>query len=249
MCKKVLIATLAVVVALAVVKGSWLASHVRCWKQQLTTAIDERIPPEQEIARLEMELTNLAREDDKHFDKVARQAVEVANLEKKVTSRKKKLTEAETKIRSLRTTVSDDRDALVRLRGLAAQFEADELTLKSMEEELTAKRQAYNANHKKLSEMRLVRQQMKTELQRLKTALVVERQAQAQEANTLDDAEYIKARKDLDSLRNKIDVLKKKRELKAEVQGFDAVSEERREQDARLDKFIEKRFGSSADKH
>ena len=249
MCKKVLIATLAVVVALAVVKGSWLASHVRCWKQQICTKFEESLSPEHEIARLENDLKLLSREDDKHFDKVARQAVEVSNLEKKVASRKKRLVEAETKIRSLTTQVAADSDLKVRLRGLAAQFEADELTVKSMEEELTAKREAYNINHKKLSEMRLIRQQMKTELQRLKTALVVERRAEAQEASTLDDSEYLRAKKDLDNLRNKIDVLKKKRELKTEVHGYDAIGEERREQDARLDKFIEKRFGTSADKH
>jgi len=250
MCKKVLIAALAVVVALVVVKGTWLASHVRCWKQQFTTAIDERIPPEQEIARLQLDLDSLASEDGKLFDRVARQAVEVENLEKKVTVRKKQLTEAETRIRNLRTApVSEDRDAQVRLRGLAAQFEANELTLKSMEDELAAARQSYNLNHKKLSELKLVRQQMRTELRRLKTALDLERQAQAREANTLDDAEYLRIRKDLDHVKNKIEVLKKKRELKAEVEGFDAAADERREQDARIDKFIEKRFGDKTEKH
>jgi hypothetical protein len=260
MCKKVLIATLAVVVGLAVVKGTWVASHVRCWKAQFRQAIEDRIPPEQEIARLRMELDNLAREDDKHFDRVARQAVAVEKLEAKVARAKKDLGERESRIRAMKTSLAGDarkvnfkgnevdrNDLQAELRLSAAAFQADEATLKSLEQQLSAKKQAYELNRKKLAELKLARQQMQTELQRLETALVEERQAQAQEANTLDDAEYIKIHKGIDSLRDKISVMKHKRTLKGEVRGPVRAAEERREQETRIDQFIEKRFGDKSD--
>jgi len=261
MCKKVLIAAVAVVVALAVVKGTWVGSHLRLWRQNLQTAVRDRIPPEQEIQRLRMELDNLAREDDKHFDRVARQAVDVSKIERQVSLVKKDLAERESHIRGLRTSLTgqdkfvtykgeqwsrDDMQA--RLRLSAQSFQSEEERLRSLESQLAAKRQVYELNKKKLSELKLARQQMLTELQRLETALVEERQAQAQEAGTLNDASYLKLRKDMDSVRDRIEVLKEKRKLKGEVGGPATRVEERKEDNAKIDNFIESRFGDKADK-
>jgi len=97
-------------------------------------------------------------------------------------------------------------------------------------------------NRKKLAELKLVRQQMKTELERLETALAQERQNQAMEQNTLDDASYQKLRKDVDSVRDKMEVLKQKRVLKGEVDGPVRADEQRKEQEAAIDRFLNERF-------
>jgi septal ring factor EnvC (AmiA/AmiB activator) len=261
MCKKVLIAAVAVVVALAVVKGTWLGSHIRLWRQNLQTAIHNRIPPEQEIQRLRMELENLSREDEKFFDQVARQSVQVKKIENQVAQVKKDLAERENRIRALKTSLTGEgqyvtvngeqyRRELVKtdLRTSAAAFQVEEERLHSLEGQLAAKRQVYDLNKKKLSELKLARQQMLTELQRLETALAEERQAQAQEAGTLDDASYLKIRKDMDSVRDKIEFLKTKRQLKSEVRGPVRAAEERKEENTKIDNFIENRFGEKADK-
>jgi len=259
MCKKVVIAALAVVVALAVVKGTWLGSHIRLWKQNLRTAIRDRVPPEQEIQRLRMELANLDREDDKHFDKVARQGVDLQKLEREVSLLKKDLVNRENSIRNLKTsltgneefvTVGGERfsrtDVKTQLRLSAQSFQVEEERLHSKEAQLASKRQVYEINKKKLSELKLARQQMLTDLQRLETALVEERQAQAQEAGTLNDTHYIKIRKEMDTVRDKIEVLKQTRVLKREVQGPVRAAEERKEENTKLDSYIESRFGEKA---
>src|SRR4051794_20008079 len=102
MCKKVLIAALAVVVGLAVVKGTWIGSHLRLRFKEARDSVKASIPPEQEISRLRMELANLAREDDKHFDKVARMWASVEKMDREVNDVKARLTKEEARIKKLK---------------------------------------------------------------------------------------------------------------------------------------------------
>jgi len=226
-------------------------SKASCW-------VKDRIPPEQEIERLRQEIKNLGSEDEKHFDKVARQAVEVDKLKDLVASLKKNLSRRETSIRDMRTALVGAGDEVSyhgnsysknelqeQIRLDARAFLADEETLKSKEEHLKAMQKSLSINKKKLNDLRVVREQMETELQKLQTALAEERQVQAQAQSTVDDADYLRIRKDMDSIRDKIEFLKKKRELKGEASdGPVRATELKREQESKLDKAIEARFGA-----
>jgi septal ring factor EnvC (AmiA/AmiB activator) len=247
MCKKVLIAALAVVVALAVVKGTWLASHVRFRCDQWKTWVQESVTPEEEIARLRLEVDNLAREDEKHFDKVARLAVDVEKQEKQVARLRQDVSTRKERLRGMKTSLAGEAEfvnysgARVSRADLQSEYElagasflADEARLRSKEKQLASQRQLFERSKKELSELRKVRQEMKTELQQLETALAEERQAQAQEANTIDDAGYRRIRADLERTRDRINVLKEKRKLKGEVRGTILRSAEDREQKAKL---------------
>jgi chromosome segregation ATPase len=263
MCKKVLIATLAVVFGLAVVKGTWIGSHLRLNFTKARTWVNDRVPPEQEIARLRMELDNLGKDDEKYFDQVARQVTAVKRMEHKVGTMKRDLSGREASIRDMRAALAKDKEADVvsyndnrydrsdlqeQVRRDAQNFLADEATLKSKEQHLQSMRKSLAINKKKLSDLKLVREQMGTELQKLETALAEERQAQAQAASTLDDADYLRIRKDMDSIRDKIEFLKTKRELKGEATtGPVKAAEKVREQEVKLDKQIEARFGARKD--
>jgi hypothetical protein len=273
--QKVLIATLAVVVAV-VVALTVLDGRVERPSRSASQAVEERIPPEQEIARLRMELDKRTRENDKDFDRVARQAVAVEKLEAKGSRAKKDLAEGEARIRAMRSSLAGDArivrfkgqnysraDLLAEYKLAGARFLADEARLHRMEQRLAAQRQLYKRNRKKLSELEESRRKLLAELQRLETALGrtvtsggespeaagrQERQAQAQEANTLDDAGFLKIRKDMDNLRDKISVMKKKRELMDEIRGPDRATKERRERDGKLLEELEKRFGDKGKK-
>jgi predicted nucleic acid-binding Zn-ribbon protein len=250
MFKKVLIATLAVVVGLAVIKGTWLGSTLCMKFRKASTWVKNQVPPEQEIQRLRMELSNLAREDEKHFDKVARLAVDVDNAEKAVTrlrtniekqegvilKRKADLADAEfVKVDGVKYTKTD-------LRLDAIAFKNAEENLKSQEARLDAQKRLLTLERKKLGELKNKRDEMATELQKLETALVEERQAQAASESTIDDSSYRQIRKDMNSLRDKIEVLKKKRQLRGEFQPtVDATKPT--EQDVQADKYLETRFG------
>lgn len=257
MCKKILVATLAVVVALVVVSRTRVGSHVRhWWKQSVVKSFEESVAPETEISRLRMELDNLAREDDKHFDRVARQMVEVGNLEEKVKAKEKTLTRERGRIVAMKKSLEGearqvtyggttyDRDLLSESMLTAAErFKADKQEVESLKRELLSRQKKLEISRKKLSQLKLMRQEMKTELQRLETALAEEREAQAAEDNTLDDGNYRKIRKEMNSVRDRIQKLKNIRQLKGEVNDPVERSEEVSKKKAELQKFIDKEFG------
>lgn len=251
MCKKVLIAGLAVLAGLAVIKGTWIGSHFRLNSNKVRHWIKESIPPEQEISRLRMELRNLERDDDKHYDKVARMAVQVEKMERELAQMQKELNKQEARIRHLREELSSGvqfvmhdgyRYTMDDLRAEALAFQTAEDNLKSKEANLQAKQKHLSLERKKLTELRTTREQMATELQRLETALAEERHAQAASESTIDDSGYRKLRKDMESVRERIEVLKKKRELRGELK-ITSKDEQTRVRETQADKFLESRFG------
>jgi len=259
MLKKVVIAVVAVGLSLLAVNfvAPKAISYLCLLVDQAQQSAQDAIPPEQEISRLKMELDNLSKEDERHFHKVATQIVEVQNLEKQVAAMKER-NEKDAKVLKARFVALESKDKFVtyegskydrsqfqdELRAAAARFQVDEQLYKSKEEQLSLRKKNLDMNRKKLAELKLVRQQMKTELERLETALAQERQNQALEQNTLDDASYLKLRKDVDSVRDKMEVLKQKRVLKGEVDGPVRADEQRKEEEAKIDNFLKDRFGS-----
>jgi hypothetical protein len=258
MLKKVVIAVVAVGLSLLAVNfvAPKAISYLCLMVHEAQQSAQDAIPPEQEISRLKMELENLSKEDERHFHKVATQIVEVQNLEKQVNGMKEKLDKEEAVIKARRSVALENKDKFItyegskydrsrfqdELRVAAARFQVDEQLYKSKDEQLSLRKKNLEMNRKKLAELKLVRQQMKTELERLETALAQERQNQAMEANTLDDASYQKLRKDVDSVRDKMEVLKQKRVLKGEVDGPVRADEQRKEQEAAIDRFLNERF-------
>lgn len=254
MCKKVLIAGLAVVVALAVVKGTWVGSHLRMRATRVRAWAEQQVPPEQEIARLRMELKGLERDDDKHYDKVARMTVQVRNLEQEVAKLRTNLSKEEARIRGLREELTGKAQFVIHdgnrytkddLRNDAMAFKTAEDNLKSKDDNLQAKRKHLSLEKKKLTELRTTREQMATELQRLETALAEERHAQAASESTIDDSAYRSLSQQMKSVRDRIEVLKAKRQLRGELK-IPTKVEQTSERDTQADKFLETRFGKPA---
>lgn len=252
MCKKLMIAAVAVLVGLVVVKGTWLGSHLRLTANKARNWVKSSIPPEQEIARLRMEVRNLKKDDEKHLDKVARLAVDVEKLEKEITGIKDNLAREESRIRELTQTMGDSKfvvykgqkwtrdDVLVD----AMAFKTAEDTLKSKEETLQARRRILAVEKKKLAELQTVRNQMTADLERLEADLVAERSVDASHENTLDDSKYRKLREEMESVRDRIEVLKKKRELRGDFR-IPEASSRKQKQTAEAEQFLEARFGLS----
>jgi hypothetical protein len=259
MCKKgMLVAALAVLAAVALIGGRKFVSHCRYWKDQLRTAVERRIPPEQEIARLRADVERLKQEDGKAYDKVVRQKREVKRLEAKFNELEKQLVEEEGAIREKRASLTNDsfitfrgekrsrEEFVADLRQAASAFQLNEARLNSLKEQLTAKKEAYELNKKSLFERELAREKLRTELQRLETALTRERQAQARESDTLDDSSYLRIQEEIGAVAERIGQMTDKRELKNEVQARsnDRTAQQRREKEAQIDKYLETRFGN-----
>jgi len=255
MWKKVVIAALAVVVGLAVVKGTWLGSHLRLSACKARKWVETNVPPEQEIARLRMEVQNLKKDDDKHVDKVARLAVEIEKAERDLASVKANLAREEGRLRDVRKELGDSTFVVFQgqrysrddLRAEALAFKTAEETVKSREESLQAKRRILNLEKKKLYELQTVRNQMGADLTRLEAALAEEQHAQAASESSIDDSNYRAIRKDMEGVRERIEILKKKRELRGEMR-LPEVSDRQKQQNTEADRFLEARFGEGAKK-
>jgi septal ring factor EnvC (AmiA/AmiB activator) len=252
MSKKVLIAAAAIVVALIVVKGTWLGSHLRMNACKVGNFLKTSVPLEDEISRLKMEVQNLQKDDDKHVDKVARMAVDLAKMEREVAKLKANLVREEGRIRDVRKEMGDStfvvfggsRYTRDDLRLDAQSFKTAEDNLKSKQETIDAKSRHLKLEKKKLTELQTTRTQMLNEIQRLETALAEERQAKAASESTIDDAGYHKIRKDMEGVRYRIDVLKESRKLSGELR-VPQVDDRKTQQTKETDQFIETRFGDA----
>ena len=252
MCKKVLIAAVAVVVGLIVVKGTWLGSHLRMNACKVGNYLKTSVPPEDEISRLRMEVQNLQKDDDRHVDKVARMAVDLEKMERDVAKVKAGLVREEGRIREARKEMGESafvvfggsRYTRDDLRLDAQAFKTAEDNLESREQAVAAKRRHLTLEKKKLSELQTTRNQMLNDLQRLETELALERQAQATNESSIDDAGYRKIRKDMEGVRDRVNLLKKSRELRGELR-VPQADERKTQQTTETDQFIEARFGDA----
>jgi septal ring factor EnvC (AmiA/AmiB activator) len=252
MSKKVLIAAAAIVVALIVVKGTWLGSHLRMNACKVGNYLKSSVAPEDEIERLKMEVKNLQKDDDKHVHNVACLAVGLDKMEREVAKLKANLVLAEGRIRQARKEMGDStfvvfggsRYTRDDLRLDAQAFKTAEDNLASKEETIVAKRRHLTLEKKKLSELQTTRNQMSNELQRLETALAEERHAQAANESSIDDAGYRKIRKDMESVRDRVNILKKSRELRGELR-VPQADDRKTQQTKETDQFIESRFGDA----
>jgi len=259
MCKKVfVIATLAVLATVFVVGGPKAVSYLRYWKHQLRSAVAEQIPPEQEIARLRMEVDRLALDDGKAYDKVVRHGREVKKLQARVKELKDQLASEEANIRGMKASLVGD-NRFVTYKGerrnrnevtsdllqAAETFQVQEAKLRSLEEQLAAKKESYDLNRKALRERELNREKLRTELQRLETALLKEKQAQAQEKSTLDDSGYLRIQDEIGVIKERIGEMTDKRELMKEIrsESDNRAAKKLREKQAATLKYLDERFG------
>jgi len=254
MCKKILIAALAVGLGLAVIRGTWFGSHMRSQVREAFQKVKHSVPPEQEIARLRMEVKNLEGDDDKFIDKVARMDLAVTALSREVAKNKADLQKSEARLAKLHEEFNGGKTFVMLgeqkytkndLRVEALAFKTAEENLKSKEASLEAQRKHLSLERNKLMKLRTIRQEMATELQKLETALAEERQSQAASESTIDDASYRRLRKEMDAVQGRIDLLKKKREIRGEI----TISNRQKqvdERDTKADKYLTERFGGKA---
>jgi peptidoglycan hydrolase CwlO-like protein len=252
MFKKVLIATVAVVFGLALIKGTWLWSHARQKYNGVCAWVKDQVPLEQEIKRLRQELTDLAQQDSRFYDSVARLSVDVDTKEAEVQKLRTTVQRKEAQIRKIKNELRDGIESVSYngsrvtrsdLRGMAISFKNAEESLKIKEASLEAKKGLLAVERKKLAELKNTREAMATELDRLEADLAREREIQAASKSTIDDSGYKRQQKSIEALRYRLNVIKKNRELRGE---FPPAEENKAsETDAQADKYLETRFGQS----
>jgi len=261
MFKKLLIAALAVFVGVAVLSGTKLGSHLRLNWNKARTWAENQVPLETEIDRLKMEVANLARDDDRYYDQVARQQNQVTKLRKKVSEARSALAKQESFIKDLREALAQEGEFVVfregrqprsrvesEVRSEALRFLADERVVKADEENLSILEETLTANKGKLENLSLQRKEMEAQLLVLERELAQQR-LKDQSKLVVDDGRYGNLGRQIEDARERVSVLKTKSELRGTVQkGSLRAEEDRKAQSQQQDKEIEARFGPIAPK-
>jgi len=257
MFKKLLIATLAVVVGVGLVSGTRLGSHLRMKWTKATEWAKQQIPLSEEIDRLKMEVANLQQDDNHYFDLVARQKVQVATLKAKVNKNRTALAKQESFIKEMRQALADENAKFVvydgerfprarveaDVRREALQFLAEEKLVKADEENLTILEETLAANKAKLDGLALRRKEMEATVLQLERELA---QLRLKEQNnvTIDDGRYGRVTKEIEEVQKRFAVEKAKSDLKGESQsGSIRAQIERKTATQKVDQAIEERFG------
>jgi chromosome segregation ATPase len=180
MCKKFLIAGVAVALGLLVVKKTEVGSHLRAWWRDARTTVENSIPIPNEIERLRGEIARLDDVYRTQFHPVAVESVSVENLKKEIAEIEKKLDKQKADIQTMKTDLESNTAFIVygdvkysRKRvesDLAHRFEAYktcEAGLKAKKDLLEAKEEKLAQAMNKLEGMKNAKVEMEAELARL----------------------------------------------------------------------------------
>jgi len=265
MLKKALVAGVVVVVSLLTINYVFpnACSHARLWLKHRRERAQASVPLEQEIDRLKMEVKRLEEEDDRHYHDVAKQIVAVKKLDKEVVGLKARLDKDLALIRARKASLASagedrfvsyegqkfDRSRFTdELRGLASRFKVEEEELQSKQEQLANRKAKLEASRVKLARLKLERQKLITRLEKLEARLDSEKQREALDSDTINDASYLKVAKDVEKAEERMSVNEEKRKLKSEAEGPVRAAEERKQKESEIDEFLkDPRFDDKAD--
>jgi len=193
MCKKLVLAAVAILVGTAVVRHTSFGSLAQVWWHDAKQAVERQVPPEVQIKQLEVEVGKIDRDIKKNLSKLANQEVDTQALEENVAA----LKEAQSKLRADieamtkglkgieaatdRVTFNSRsypaRELTGKLDRTVALYEAKKAELKSKEQLLGLKKQALEAAHDRISAMADQKERLHTIIAKFQTRLELNRTA------------------------------------------------------------------------
>ncbi len=220
MLKKALIAGLAVVVGVAVL--AWvspkLISTIRYQAGQAVESVENSVPLETEIGRLQAEVKRLEGDQNRYYDQVAKQAVEVDKLRRDVDDTTAAMDKQWANIEAMRNSLGDDvktsfqfgkrtytrEEVTDQLARDFSSYQNCEKELKAKKELLSAADKSLAASEDQLGALKTVRNDMEVELAKLEADLKLVRLKEAQTSLKVDDGEYARVRADIAKLRDRV---------------------------------------------
>jgi chromosome segregation ATPase len=260
MLKKLLIAAVAVLVGLIVVKKTDVGSYARVWLKNARACASRQVPVETEIERLRDEVARIGADSKSHYSAIAEEMVAVDNLKKEIVTHEANLGRQKKNILALKEDLASGNEYVVygdtrysrdRVKAqLARDFEA----YKAAEANLAAKRKLLEARESTLTAakeqmraMQEARRDLEVELARLEAEYKTVRVAQTKSKFHLDDSELSRIKEGVAKLRDRVKVEQTTLALQADFSGGPIpVTERVKEKD--LLKDIDAHFSGKAPK-
>jgi chromosome segregation ATPase len=225
MCKKLLVAAVAVVVGLAVVKHTQLGSLLQVWWKDAKISVEKQIPPEVRIKQLGVEIDKIDRDIKKNLSRLAQQEADCQMLEEKVVALRASQKQLREDVAAMEKQLDQPKAERVAFNGrtsdLARKLDAAtnlytsrKAELKAREELLAEKKRTLEEAHQSVSKMRDHKEQLRITVARLETRLETLRLKQMEAKVELDDSQVGKC----NELASKIEEQLRRSEIEAKLQ-------------------------------
>jgi chromosome segregation ATPase len=184
MCKKLLVAAVAIVVGLSVVKHTQLGSLLQVWWHDAKATVERQVSPEVKIKQLVVEINKIDKDIKHNLSKLASREVECQGLEESVADLRSKQAQMRDDIARMEKLL-DSGTHRVSFQGIA--YETPEFTrkldlavniynhrkddLKNKEQVLEQKRRTLEEAHRRISTMRDKKEELRLIVARLETQL------------------------------------------------------------------------------
>lgn len=258
MLKKLVIACLAVMVGLFVLKRTELGSYIRVWWKKAGEGVCKQVPIETEIERLRDDLSRLGNDTRSHFDAIAEEEVAIEKLEKEVKAMHASLERKERNIRTMRDDLKTSdaefitygdtpykrRDVEKQLKRDWASYQRSENELKIKEQLLDAKKDSLNAAKEQLQAMQDTRAELAQKLETLEAELRSVRVAQTRSKFHIDDSGLSRVKEGVEKIEDRIAVERKKLDHEADLVSGPIRPDQKSTKDFMKD--IDARFGGKA---
>ncbi len=188
MCKKLVLAAVAILVGTAVVRHTSIGSLAHVWWRDAKQAVERQVPPEVQIKRLEVEVNKIDRDIKQNIGRLARLDVNCQQLEESVVALRESQKNLKADMAAMTTALdgATDRVSLkgkdVRARDVArkldhavATYELKKAELRNKEQLLTLKKQNLDAANERITEMQAQRDQLRDTIVKFETRLQLNR--------------------------------------------------------------------------
>jgi len=219
MIKKVIIVAGVVLLVVILLFGTRAVSYVRTSAGYVKESVRDAVPIEFEIKRARGEIENLVPEVRKNMYVIAKEEVEVQNLENQVTEAQTGLEKDKGDIVRLSTDVKSGKEVFqyagrsysagqvkVDLANRFKRYKTNEATLASLRQILSARHQSLAAAREKLEGMLAAKRQLKVEVENLEARLQMVAAAQASNSYQFDDSRLGRVKELVSNLRTRLDV-------------------------------------------
>jgi chromosome segregation ATPase len=226
MCKKLLIAAVAVVIGLVVVRNTRVGGYLRVWKDRCAHWAEKQVTPEMEIARLRGDLDRLDLDVKMQYSGISEETVLVEELQADVTALEEKLAAKRKRILTMKEDLSKDTKFIVyggkefsharvkaELRRDFAAFKSLEKQLAAQKKLLAARENGLNQAREQLAGLESTRDNLRVKLAELEADLKTLRVAQTRSPIAFDAGKLGSIKKGVADLERRLKIETKKFQL------------------------------------
>jgi len=230
MCRKVLIAAVAVVVGLFVVKKTELGGLMNVWWKDARASLERQVPPEVQIKQLKDEIEQIDKDTLKNLSRLAKQEADYELLQNKVAALRSTQEERKTDIRAMMEKLREPRTERIsyngrkyrpseltrRLASTVSLYEGKKEQVKGVEDLLQSKKRTLEVSRQRIDEISGQKDQLTALVARLETQVEVLKLNQTESTVQLDDSHLSRCKELVHKIERKLTEETKLVELQAE---------------------------------